>query len=115
MSRVTPDDEYAAGIGSCASQGPLANCEKSTQAEAVVSIQRTSTTLSGGHSALDVSVWAMRESGTTASSANANRARDIRLVSRGKGRPMLSRQAWGVNSSHVGTHCDSCVVQGARC
>jgi len=50
------DDEYAAGIVSCASQAPLANWEKSTQAETVVSIQRTSTTLSGGHCALEVLV-----------------------------------------------------------
>jgi hypothetical protein len=49
MSRVTPDDEYAAGIVSWASQAPLAYCEKSAHADTVVSIQRTSTTLSGGH------------------------------------------------------------------
>ena len=32
MSRPTPDDEYAAGIVSCASQAPLANAKKSVHA-----------------------------------------------------------------------------------
>src|SRR6266545_3263242 len=50
MSRVTPEEEYAAGIVSCASHAPLANSAKSVHTDTVVSIQRMSTTLSGGHS-----------------------------------------------------------------
>src|SRR4051812_9901052 len=47
MSRLTPDDGYADGIVSRASQAPLANSKKSVHALADVSIIETSTTFSG--------------------------------------------------------------------
>ena len=56
-------------------------------AETVVSIQRTSTTLSGGHSPPAVAgVWALSEAGRTANRENTNEARDIAkdLSRRGK-------------------------------
>ena len=85
ISRVTPEEAYAAGIVSCASQAPLANCEKSVHAATVVSIQCTSTTFSGGHSAggagsgagAGAEVWAVLTAGRTANSINTNEARDI--------------------------------------
>src|SRR5690349_10427005 len=82
MSRVTPEVEYAAGIVSCASHAPFANREKSVHAATVVSIQRTSTTLSGGQSP-EAGVWAVATTvgGTTASSDTTNDARNIRSSS----------------------------------
>src|SRR5689334_20240890 len=67
MSRVTPDEEYAAGIVSSASHAPLASRQKSPHCHARESIQRTSTTLSGGQEALEVSVCAVSDAGRTAS------------------------------------------------
>src|SRR5260221_2059156 len=83
MSRVTPEDEYGGEIVSCASHVPFANGKNSLHAARVVSIQRTSTTLSGGQSP-PAGVWVLATAGTAASSDTTNDARNIRSGS-GKG------------------------------
>ena len=84
MSRVTPEEEYAAGIVSCASQAPFAYWKKSVQALTVASIQCGSMTRSGlrseseGAAAEGGAPWAAGRAGKSASSTRKPRRRRAR-------------------------------------
>src|SRR5258708_9245496 len=89
MSRVTPEEEYAAGIVSCASQAPFAYWKKSVQALTVVSIQWGSMTRSGlrsesvGATVVGEVPWATMRADNRASAARRPRSWRVRAANNG--------------------------------
>jgi len=76
MSRLTPVEEYAAGIVSFASQAPLAKRKKSLHAFALRSMNAGSMTLSGGTTLADGEACATASCGRRATEAAVAATRD---------------------------------------